>query len=213
MSHPFTLPEIPADLAEIIAAHRGLFGGFTMTLTPPEGGDGTTPPATPEPPAAPPAATAPVKPADITDEAWAALADPGKRAIVAERQRADTEKQRADALQKQIDDAGKTAEQKAADELKAANLRGDTAELKALKYEIAAEKGIDLKLAPRLTGATRAELEADAENLKGLLGAKPNSNPKPDDSQGKGGDGAKQTGVGAGRDLFRDTHTSSKTTT
>lgn len=29
---------IPADLAEVIRTHRELFGGFTMTSTPPEGG-------------------------------------------------------------------------------------------------------------------------------------------------------------------------------
>ncbi len=31
--------EFPADLAEIIATHRGLFGGFTMSSNPPEGGE------------------------------------------------------------------------------------------------------------------------------------------------------------------------------
>ncbi|PZQ50294.1 MAG: hypothetical protein DI570_25435 [Phenylobacterium zucineum] len=157
---------------------------------------------------------APTKPADIPEEAWNALGDPGKRAIVAERQRADTERQRADALQKQIDDAGKTAEQKKDDEVKAANARADASDLKALKYEVAATKGIDLQLASRLNGTTKAEIEADAENLKTLLGAKPGGGtPKPDPSQGKGGDGAKQTGVTAGRDLYKDTHPTSKTTT
>lgn len=40
------MPEtlIPADLAEVIATHKAIFGGFTMTATPPEGGD-TQPPA------------------------------------------------------------------------------------------------------------------------------------------------------------------------
>ena len=86
-----------------------------------------------------------------------------------------------------------------------------TATLTALKYEVAADKGFDLKLAVRLNGTTKAELEADADNLKPLLGATPGT-PKPDQSQGKGAGGGKAAGVGAGRDLYRDTHPSSKTT-
>ena len=213
MSHPFTMPTIPADLAEIIATHRSLFGGFTMTATPPEPpatGNPDNPPA-PTPPAD--GATPPAKPADVSDEAWNALGDPGKKAIVAERARADQALAQAAALQKQIDDSQKTAEQKAADDLKAAQDLAATATLQALKYEVAADKGIDLKLAARLSGATKAELEADAESLKALLGAKPNGNPKPDRSQGRGAGGEKAAGVSAGRDLYRDTHPSSKKTT
>ena len=52
-------PHIPADLAEIIATHRALFGGFTMQA------DGETPPPATEPPAAPPAP--PAAPADPPD--------------------------------------------------------------------------------------------------------------------------------------------------
>lgn len=195
MSQPFTTPEIPADLAELIATHRAIFGGFTMTVDPPE------PPA-PAPPAAP---TSPEKPADVTDEVWAALGDPGKRALVAERHKADTERQRADLLQKQIEDAKLTPEQIAAQELQAAKDAG--AESKALveKYRIAAAKGLDLQMAERLVGATTAELEADADKLKTLLGARPGT-PAADPSQGQGGGkgGAKPSGVGAGRDLYRD---------
>lgn len=38
-----------------------------------------------------------------------------------------------------------------------------------LRYEVAAEKGLDLKLAARLTGATREELAADADELLSLV--------------------------------------------
>lgn len=194
-----TIPATPRDLAEIIATHKALFGGFTMTANPPE----SNPPATGEqdPPE-------PVKPADVTDDAWTALGDPGKKALVAERQKADTERQRADALQKQIDDAKLTADQKAAKELESA--KGESAEAKSLveKYRIAAKKGLDLQIAERLVGSTTAELEADADKLKALMGTKPGT-PAPDPSQGHGGgpDGKKPVGVGAGRDLYRDNHT------
>lgn len=51
---------MPAELAEIIATHRALFGGFVMQA------DGETPPAAPNPapPAAPPAAPAAPPPGD-----------------------------------------------------------------------------------------------------------------------------------------------------
>jgi hypothetical protein len=193
MSQPltFTLPEISAeDFAAIRAIHQGL-AGFRMMADEPAKDD---PKPDPKP--------EPDKPEPKPDDP---LKEPGLKALQAERDaRAKAEADLA-ALRKQVEDAGKTAEQKAADDLKATTARADGAELKALKYEVAADKGIDLKLAGRLNGSTKAELEADADNLKALLGAKPGS-PKPDSSQGKGGDGVKATGVAAGRDLFRDTH-------
>ena len=60
--NPFVVPGMAPELADIINVHRGLFGGFTMTATPPEGApaapdDAGQPPvapaATPEPPKAP----------------------------------------------------------------------------------------------------------------------------------------------------------------
>lgn len=39
------------------------------------------------------------------------------------------------------------------------------------RYEIAAEKGLDLKLASRISGSSREEMEADADELKKLIGA------------------------------------------
>lgn len=52
---------------------------------------------------------------------------------------------------------------------------------------MAAERGLDLKLAGRLSGSTKEELEADADALKALIGTKPND-PKPDPSAGHSGD-------------------------
>ena len=211
MSNPFTMPSFPADLAGIIATHRALFGGFTMvddTTTgqadPPGSTQGTTTDSTTT------TSAAPAKPADITDEAWTALGDPGKKALVADRAKADTEKQRADTLQRQIDDAKLTAEQKSAQDLKDAREKAATAELRALKFEVAAAKGIDLKLALRLTGATKADLEKDADDLKALVGKGDGTKhaPRADRSAGAGGgDGSNAARtVAAGRDLYGDRH-------
>jgi len=131
------------------------------------------------------------KPSDVSDEAWAALGDPGKRALVAEREAREHAVANAAALQKQIDDSKKTAEQKAADDLAAANKRAEVAEIQAAKFTAAANAGLPLNLAPRLVGSTAEELAADAENLKTQVGATPAGTPtpgtpRPDPSQGGG---------------------------
>ena len=70
---------MPAELAEIIATHRALFGGFVM-----EADGGETPPERPD---------------GIEATEWDALGDPGKQALVRERQRAtDAERKLAAAL-------------------------------------------------------------------------------------------------------------------
>ena len=70
---------MPAELAEIIATHRALFGGFVMET---DGGE-----------------TPPERPDGIEAAEWDALGDPGKQALVRERQRAtDAERKLAAAL-------------------------------------------------------------------------------------------------------------------
>ncbi|WP_258933209.1 hypothetical protein [Nesterenkonia pannonica] len=64
----------------------------------------------------------------------------------------------AGTLQQQLSEARKEAESNAT---------------KALRYEVAAEKGIPLEAAARLTGETKEELESDAEKLQALLGTSP----------------------------------------
>lgn len=144
-----------------------------------EGGGGQTPdPAlTPTPPA-PPAPPA-------TDEK---LGESGIKALQAERDARKAAEDQLKALRQQIEDASKTAEQKAADDLAAARKAATESAARALRYEVAASKGLDLKLAPRLTGTTQEELEADADALKALLGTPAPKNPKPDPSAGAGGD-------------------------
>lgn len=97
------------------------------------------------------------------------LGDGGQKALKAER---DARKQAEDALKalrKEIEDSQKSAEQKAADDIAAARAEAANASAAALRYEIAAEKGLDLALAGRLTGSTKEELEADAEKLMALI--------------------------------------------
>ena len=96
------------------------------------------------------------------------LGDPGKKALDAERKsRAAAEKRAKDleARIKEFEDKDKTEAQKAADAKAEADKRAETAEAKALRLEVAFEKGLTPKQAKRLTGSTREELEADADEL------------------------------------------------
>lgn len=136
------------------------------------------------------------------------LGDGGKKALQAERDARKAADQKVKDLEKQIEDSNKSAEQRVVDDLKTAQAELATAKTQALKYEVAAEAGLDLKLAARLTGTTREELVADATALKELVGATPNT-PQPDPNQG-GGSNAPAKGVNAGRDLFADQHPSKK---
>lgn len=109
------------------------------------------------------------------------LGDGGKAALAAERKaRAEAEKARK-ALESELQalrDKDLTEAERVANEAKAATARAEAAEARALRLEVAAANGIDLALAPRLVGATREELEADAEQFKALLPAQ-----KPDDGK------------------------------
>lgn len=65
----------------------------------------------------------------------------------------------------QFEESQKTEAQKLADQTKAAEERASAAEQRALRLEIAAEKGLTPAQAKRLVGETRDELEADATEL------------------------------------------------
>lgn len=122
-SNPY--PLMPADLAEIIAIHRAIFGGFTMMADEaPDAGDaGDQQPD-----------------ADDSESAQDDLGDAGKRALAAERRRAKQAEQARDALQAQLDkiaDADKTETQKAADRAAKAEQERDAlnAQLATLRRE------------------------------------------------------------------------------
>lgn len=128
-----------------------------------------TPPAGATPPAEPaPTPTGPTKPDGVTDAEWAALGDPGKAAIVRERHSV-TEAQRLLAAEqakvKAFEDANKTQAEKDTEARAALEATSAQNAAKALRYEVAAEKGIPLTAAPRLVGATREEIVADADRF------------------------------------------------
>lgn len=115
------------------------------------------------------------------------LGDAGKKAIAAERRRADNLEKELKALKLDAETRA-NAElselerlKKEADELRA----GKTAsELNALRFSVALEKGIPANLAGRLQGADRESIEADAISLSELIGSKPPTPPRADPSQG-----------------------------
>ena len=114
------------------------------------------------------APTAP-EPKGDNDPANAPLGPGGIKALQAERDARTKAEQERDALRKQIADANKTAEEKAAEALKEAQSLAETNAAKALRYEVAAELGVPLAMAARLVGNTREEIAADAVKLKEIL--------------------------------------------
>lgn len=81
MSHNPLFPAKPAEitlntLPQLFAHNRARFGGWTMTATAPEAGEGQQ-------------NQDPQRPDGVSEDEWNALGDPGKRALVRERERAE----------------------------------------------------------------------------------------------------------------------------
>lgn len=96
------------------------------------------------------------------------LGDAGKRALDAERKRARDEKKRADDLAarlKAIEDKDKSDSELAREEAANEKTRADKAEARAMRLEVAHDKGLTSAQANRLVGTTKEELEADADEL------------------------------------------------
>ena len=131
---------------------------------------------------------APEDQTDTTDEAAKdSLGDAGQKALQAERREKRAAEKRANELAarlKQIEDRDKGESEKIAERLAEAERRAEQADQRALRLEVASEKGLTAVQAKRLVGATREELEADADEL--LETFKVNNKPKPDPAQGRG---------------------------
>lgn len=124
-----------------------------------------------------------------------------KSALAAERKRADDlrrELGEKTARIKELEDAGKTDEERREQAQK--DLQTENTSLKStveqkdallLRYEVAAEKGLNLAAAKRLQGATREEIEADADEWLQLWG--PGADSKREDP-GRGDRGQGQRG-------------------
>lgn len=96
------------------------------------------------------------------------LGDGGKKALEAERKNARQATKERDALAarlQEFEDRDKTEAQKLTDRAEAAEKRATETEGRALRLEVASEKGLTPAQAKRLVGVTREELEADAAEL------------------------------------------------
>lgn len=128
------------------------------------------------------------------------LGDAGKKAIAAERARADNLDKQLKAMLKEKQDRD-NAELSELERFKKENeeLRSgkSAADLEALRYSVALEKGLPANLAARLNGTDRESIEADADSLAELVGQKSNT-PRPDLSQGP----KAQPGTGTPREQF-----------
>jgi hypothetical protein len=123
------------------------------------------------------------------------LGDAGKQALdrmKAERAAARKELKDAQAKLAQYEKAEQDkadADKSEAEKRTAAEARADAAELRALRIEVAHEKGLTPAQAKRLVGANREELEKDADEILVDFPVAPvKSTPKPDPSQGPRGD-------------------------
>lgn len=86
---------------------------------------------------------------------------------------------------REYEDRDKTEQQRLEERAAAAETRVQEVELRALRLEVAAEKGLTPAQAKRLVGTTREELEADAEELlETFAAANAPTTPRPDPSQG-----------------------------
>ncbi len=114
------------------------------------------------------------------DDAASSLNDAGKKALSEERKARTAAERTAKEKQKQLDeltsklqqyeDAKKSDLDKLTDRATAAEKAADEAQGRLLRYEVAASKKLPAGFAARLQGATREELEADADALLETLG-------------------------------------------
>ncbi|MFE5021404.1 hypothetical protein [Streptomyces sp. NPDC056690] len=103
------------------------------------------------------------------------LGEGGKRALAAEREaRRDLERRLKEveplaAKYREIEDSQKSDLERLTEQLTAAEQRAQQAESDGLRMQVAAAKGLTPEQAARLQGATREELEADADQLRALF--------------------------------------------
>ena len=117
--------------------------------------------------------------------------DAVSNAIKAERDKAKAEREArlaAEARVKEFEDAQKSEDEKREEALQAAKQEAEAhkarvheLEVRQLRSEVAVDKKLPPKLAGRLTGETREEIEADADSLLEDLGTLPVETPPPGD--------------------------------
>ena len=196
------MPEIPADLAEIISTHKALFGGFRMAdepdpKDPAKAGSEDEPPADPK--------------SDPKDDE--ALGAAGKAALVKEREARKALEKQFDALKAAL---GGGAEVKPEDAIKALADKVGALEHQTLVERVARDNKITAEEDVKLLSAMRSEEEirALAQRLATTeepADGKGKEKPRPDPSAARGGGDGAKSGVSAGRDLFKETHPSKNT--
>lgn len=121
-------------------------------------------------------------PATGKDDPKPDLGDAGKKALDDERKaRRDAERQ-LKAVNDQLtalQDKDKSESERAVERVSQLERDLAAATARADRFEVACEQGLDMTRAKRLTGTTREELEADAEELRGWTAGKPDVPPVP----------------------------------
>ena len=96
-----------------------------------------------------------------------------------EAEAARLEKKQLAAKLKEYEDAGKSELEKAQTRIAEADFSRQEAEARALRMEVAMDKGLTVAQAKRLVGTTKEELEKDADELLKEFGGKPEDKKKP----------------------------------
>ena len=108
---------------------------------------------------------------------------PDDHPVVKALNKANKEAEQARLKVKEYEDRDKTEQEKVAEKAAEAEKRAAEAEAKALRYEVATEKGVPKRAMKFLTGTTQEELEEQADEILALIGdadggEKPSRRPK-----------------------------------
>jgi len=172
LMHGFIDPYAPGGLEQLLEFNRAQFGDAVMSAQAGSEPGGAAVGGT-EPDGAATASNSAYDGSGNGDGDGAPLGAPGIKALEAERESVKQLKAQLaerDSKIKGFEDAGKTDEQKRQQEIE--DLRNGKSttdselaktQLAVLQYQVAAAKGLDLEAAERLRGATKEELEADAD--------------------------------------------------
>lgn len=149
--------------------------------------DPATPPATGEPAPAATSSDGGGGGNDSTSNGGQPLGPEGEKALEAFKQRAREAEKERNALRSRVEEfenANKSEQEKLEGKLVDAEKRAESNQTQLLRYEVAAEKELPLKWASRLSGSTKEELEADADELLKEInpGPRTNHDPGPRDS-------------------------------
>lgn len=149
---------------------------------------------------------------DVDDDATSTDTDDGggddgsQRALAAERRARRTAEKTLKELQAKLqglEDKDKTEAQRLTDAVTVAEKRAYDAEQSLLRIEVGADKGLSAAQAKRLVGATREELEADADELLATFGAAGASKPESDAGAASAADKPKPAGRGRPKEDLR----------